>query len=80
MYIQHTTQIISENPNPPVRELYDSCTRMITAIKDSLKSGCIRKNCLQISFRSDCFKFLFGDKGKVDGNRSGCLYKLEDFP
>ena len=69
-----------ENPNPPVRELYDSCTSMITAIKDSLKSGCIKKNRVNIKFRSDCFKFLFGDKGKVDGSRSGRLYELEDFP
>ena len=47
-----------ENPSPPVRELYDSCTTMITMIKDSLKSGCIKKNRLCVAFRSDCFKYL----------------------
>ncbi len=53
---------------------------MVTMIKDSLKSGCIKKNRLNIAFRSDCFRFLFGNKGKVDGSRSGCLYDFEDFP
>ena len=69
-----------KNPSPPVRELYDSCTTMIAMIKDSLKSGCIKKNRLCVAFRSDCFKYLFGDKGKADGSRSGRLYELKDFP
>ena len=69
-----------ENLSPPVLELYDSCTTMIAMIKDSLKSGCIKKNHLGIAFRSDCFKYSFGDKGKADGSRSGRLYELKDFP
>ena len=50
------------------------------AIKESLKSGCVRKSRMTVCFRLDCFKFLFGGKGKADGSRSGHLYELEDFP
>ena len=63
-----------------MRELYDSCSNLITAVKDSLKSGCVKKNRLSVNFRSDCFKFLFGDKGTVDRSRSGHLYEFDDFP
>lgn len=27
-----------------------------------------------MGFCSDCFRFLFGNKGKLDGSRSGRLY------
>ena len=50
---------------------------MVTMFKDT---GCIKKNCLNIAFRSDYFRFFFGNKGKIDESRSGRLYVLEDFP
>ena len=43
------------------------------AISDSLRAGCIRKNRIDIEFRSDSFKFLLSNKG------TGAQCNLADF-
>ena len=51
----------------------------IAGLQCSLKSG-VNLNCtFTIEFRTDVYRFLFGDKGHCAHNKEGRLYSLDDF-
>lgn len=60
-------------PDPPLRALLDDISSFTRAISESLRAGCIRKNKIDVNFRSDSFKILFSNKG------TGTQYNLTDF-
>ena len=53
--------------------MLDDVSAFVQAISESLRAGCIRKNKMDVGFRSDSFKFLFSDTG------TGAQYNLVDF-
>ena len=51
----------------------------MSAIKDSLRCGVVRKCSFTISFRSDVYNFLFSGKGSTVSGRRCLSYSENDF-
>jgi hypothetical protein len=66
------------HPSPEKRAILDSVSNLMTAIKTSLKSGCLRNCTFSVCFRRDVFNYLFKDKGSCV-SKPGRLYVKEDF-
>lgn len=67
------------HPNPPLRVVLDCVSSFVSAVKDSLKRGVIRKCSFTVNFRIDVFQFLFHGKGNAVCGSHSFSYSEEDF-
>ena len=67
------------DPQPPVIAILDCVSAFTEAVNKSLKMGVNRGSCINITFRTDVFKFLFKDRGRDCPHGPGKFLELEDF-